>query len=57
MYGFQVHERSLVHDATVKMADRQEIRRYDMSTSLPSTKWPPNFRMILICYFFSADDV
>ena len=28
-----------------------------MSTSLPLTKWPPNFRMILICYFFSTNDV
>ena len=28
-----------------------------MSTSLPLTKWPPNFRMILICDFFSADDI
>ena len=28
-----------------------------MSTLLPLTKWPSNFRMILICYFFSADDV
>ena len=33
------------------------LRRYDMSTSLPLTKWPPNFRMILICYFFSVDAV
>ena len=32
------------------------LRRYDMSTSLPLTKWPPNFRMILI-YFFSTGDV
>ena len=32
-------------------------RRYDMSTSLPLTKWPPNFRTILICYFFTTDDV
>ena len=28
-----------------------------MSTSLPLTKWPPNFRMTLICYFFSTHDV
>ena len=28
-----------------------------MSTSLPLTKWPPNFRMILICQFFPAHDV
>ena len=28
-----------------------------MSTLLPLTKWPPNFSMILICYFFSANDV
>ena len=28
-----------------------------MSTSLPLTKWPPNSKMILICDFFSADDV
>ena len=28
-----------------------------MSTSLPLTKWPPNFSMILICYYFSANDV
>ena len=33
------------------------LRRYDMSTSLPLTKWPPNFRMILIFYFFSVDAV
>ena len=30
--------------------------RYDMSTSLALTKWPPNFRIILICYVFYADD-
>ena len=34
-----------------------KARRYDMSTSLPLTKWPPNFRMILICYYFSVDAV
>ena len=34
-----------------------KLRRYVMSTSLPLTKWPPNFRMILICYFFSAGGV
>ena len=28
-----------------------------MSTYLPLTKWPPNFRVILICYFFSAEYV
>ena len=28
-----------------------------MSTSLLLTKWPPNFRMILICSYFSANDV
>ena len=28
-----------------------------MSTSLPLTKWPPNFRMILICIFFSVDAI
>ena len=28
-----------------------------MSTSLPRTKWPPNFRMILICCFVTTDDV
>ena len=33
------------------------LLRYDMSTLLVLTKWLPNFRMILICYFFSADDV
>ena len=33
------------------------LRRYDMSTSLPLTKWPPNFSMILICYLFSASEV
>ena len=35
----------------------QCVCRYDMSTSMPLTKWPPNFRMILLCYFFSVDDV
>ena len=33
------------------------IRRYDMSTSLPLTKWPPNFRTYLICCFFTTNDV
>ena len=33
------------------------VRRYDISTLLPLTKWPPSFRMILLCYFFSVDDV
>ena len=28
-----------------------------MSTYLPLTKWPPNFRVILIFYFFSAEYV
>ena len=32
-------------------------RRYDMSTSVPLTKWRPNFRNILIRYFRSAENV
>ena len=35
----------------------KDVRRYDMSTSLPLTKWPLNFRTILICCFFTTDDV
>ena len=46
-----------ISNTRTQFTNKQQQRRYDMSTLLLLTKWPPNFRMILICNFFSADDV